>query len=102
MSAGIYCITDKPAGIYCITDKPAGIYWFDSDPKETPTYKPTILFNRGFSEVYLKNPCCVCRQKMRVKDSTRVVLEMIENGWCHPGPGTIVCNKESCRNSIKN
>jgi len=74
------------------------MYWFDK-PKETPSYKPTILFTPGFKEVYLKNSCSVCHERMHAKDRSRVVEEMIENGWSHPGAGTIVCNKSSCRDT---
>ncbi len=75
-------------------------YWFDKDQKETPSYSPTILFDRKFENIYLKNPCVVCRERMMIKDISKVVEEMVENGWAHPGPSTIVCNKDECRDAF--
>ena len=79
------------------------LYWLDPPcpGDETPTYNPTILFDAGLSNVYLKNPCVMCGEKMKVYDVRRVVEEMIENGWSHPGAGTIVCNKLECRSRFK-
>lgn len=73
------------------------IYWSDKHPSFTPTYQPTILFERGLENMRLRNPCFICREHMKVKDIEKIIEEMMENGWSHPGPGTIVCDKDSCR-----
>lgn len=76
------------------------IYWFEKRQTITPSYIPTLLFDRECANIKLKNPCCICRNHMNVKDMRKVTHEMVENGWTHPGPGTILCNKESCRRSF--
>lgn len=81
------------------------LYWFDKEQAEIPSYNPTLLFDRKTTDqgtttiqgIRLKNPCCICHEHMQVEDMKKVVVEMVTKGWTHPGPGTIVCNKDSCR-----